>query len=138
MIYYAVIDTNVLVSALLSNHEDAATVQLIGRLIAGEVVPVYSAEIMREYRNVLSRKKFKFDVDMIDYILLAVEKFGILVEATATGIVLPYMKDLPFYKVVMEKRDDNAYLVTGNLKHFPREKFIVTARQMLDILDGKE
>lgn len=138
MICYAVIDTNVLVSALLSNHEDAATVQLIGRLIAGEVVPVYSSEIMSEYRNVLSRKKFKFDVDMINYILLAVEKFGILVETTATGLVLPDMKDLPFYEVVMEKRDDNAYLVTGNLKHFPREKFIVTARQMLDILDWKE
>jgi superfamily II RNA helicase len=48
------------------------------------------------------------------------------------------MKDLPFYEVIMEKRDEDAYLVTGNLKHFPFEKFIVTARQLLDILDGKE
>ena len=38
----------------------------------------------------------------------------------------------------MEKRDDNAYLVTGNLKYFPEEPFIVTARQLLDILDRKE
>lgn len=45
------------------------------------------------------------------------------------------MKDLPFYEVVMEKRDDNAYLVTGNLKHFPEREYIVTARQLLDILD---
>ena len=36
----------------------------------------------------------------------------------------------------MVKRDDDAYLVTGNLKHFPDEKFIVTAREMLDILDS--
>ncbi len=49
---------------------------------------------------------------------------------------MPDMKDLPFYEVVMEKRDDNAYLVTGNLKHFPQEAFIVTARQMIDILNG--
>ena len=83
----------------------------------------------------LSRKKFKFAPDMINYILNAVEKFGILVEASETGIILPDMKDLPFYEVVMEKREDNAYLVTGNLKHFPRENFIVTARQMLDILE---
>lgn len=53
-------------------------------------------------------------------------------------ICLPDTKDLPFYEVVMEKREENAYLVTGNLKHFPSEPFIVTARQMLDILDGKK
>lgn len=75
---------------------------------------------------------------MIQYILSAMEKFGVLVKPSATGMILPDMKDLPFYEVVMEKRNDNAYLITGNLKHFPTEKFIVTARQMLDILDGKK
>jgi len=44
---------------------------------------------------------------------------------------------LPFYEVVLDKREDGAYLVTGNLKHFPRESFIVTAREMLELLDGK-
>lgn len=136
MICYAVIDTNVLVSALLSNHSNAATVQLIGKLLEGEIVPVYSGEIMREYREVLNRKKFKFEPDMVAYILSAVEKYGILAEPSATGMILPDMKDLPFYEVVMEKRNEDAYLVTGNLKHFPVEPFIVTPRQMLDILDG--
>lgn len=137
MICYAVIDTNVLVSALLSVHKDAATVQVVGRLIGGEIIPVYSREIMHEYREVLSRKKFKFEPDMIDNILLAIEKYGIYVEPSATGMELPDRKDLPFYEVVMDKRKDGAYLVTGNLKHFPVRPFIVTARQMLDILDGK-
>lgn len=138
MICYAVIDTNVLVSALLSNHTDAAMVQLIGRLIRGEVVPIYSAEIMQEYQEVLSRKKFKFELNMINYILATIEKYGILVEVSSTGVILPDMKDLPFYEVVMEKRDNNAYLITGNLKHFPTEPFIVTPRQMLDILDRRK
>lgn len=138
MIYYAVIDTNVLVSALITSRSDVATVQLVERLIAGEIIPVYSRHIMQEYRDVLSRKKFKFAPEMIDYLLSAVEKYGIVVEPAATGIILPDMKDIPFYEVVMEKRDDDAYLVTGNLKHFPSEPFIVTARQMLDIMDGKE
>lgn len=137
MICYAVIDTNVLVSALLSVHKDAATVQVVGRLIGGEIIPVYSREIMHEYREVLSRKKFKFEPDMIDNILLAIEKYGIYVKPSATGMELPDRKDLPFYEVVMDKRKDGAYLVTGNLKHFPVRPFIVTARQMLDILDGK-
>lgn len=137
MTYYAVIDTNVLVSALLSKHNDSATVQVIERMIIGEIVPVYSTEIMTEYREVLSRKKFKFPKEMINYLLSAVEKFGIMVEPTASNVILPDMKDLPFYEVVLEKKNDGAYLVTGNLKHFPAKPFIVTARQMLDILDNK-
>lgn len=137
MICYAVIDTNVLVSALISNHTDTATVQLVGRLISGEIVPVYSNEIMREYREVLGRKKFKFDKDMINYILLAVERYGVMIDPSASGVILPDMKDLPFYEVAMDKREEEAYLVTGNLKHFPAQPFIVTAREMLNILDGK-
>ena len=137
MTCYAVIDTNVLVSALISNHADAATVQLVGRMIGGEIIPVYSDEIMREYREVLGRKKFKFEQDMINYLLSVMEKYGLHVEPTTSDAILPDMKDLPFYEVVMEKREDGAYLVTSNLKHFPTAPFIVTARQMLDLLDGK-
>ena len=137
MKYYAVIDTNVLVSALLSGHSDAATVLLIGKVISGELIPVYSADIMSEYREVLSRPKFKFDKVLTDYLLAAVGRFGLMVEATATGAILPDMKDLPFYEVVMEKRrSDDAYLVTGNIKHFPREAFIVTPSEMLRIING--
>ena len=135
MICCAVVDTNVLVSALLSGNETAATVQIVANLIAGKIIPVYSTEIMQEYREVLSRPKFKFSAEMISYLLSAIDKYGILVEPASMDIVLPDMKDLPFYEVVMEKRSDNAYLVTGNLKHFPKEPFIVTARQMLDILN---
>ena len=135
MICYAVIDTNVLVSALLAKKSDSATVQVIERMIKGEIIPVYSNEIMNEYHEVLCRKKFKFSPELVTFFLSAIEKFGILAEPSETGITLPDMKDLPFYEVVMEKRDDNAYLVTGNLKHFPEREFIVTARQLLDILD---
>ena len=88
---YAVIDTNVLVSALLSTNEEAA--------------------------------------------METVVKFGISIEPTHQEVQLPDMKDLPFYEVVMEKRVDDAYLVTGNIKHFPKRTYIVTARQMLDILE---
>ena len=137
MTYYAVIDTNVLVSALLSRHDDAATVQVIERMIDGDVIPVYSNMIMAEYREVLQRKRFHFAPALIEYLLSAVEKFGLLVEPAPSGVILPDMKDVPFYEVVMEKRDDDAYLVTGNIKHFPTEPFIVTAREFLELLDGK-
>lgn len=135
MICYAVIDTNVLVSALLSRKDDTATVQVFGKVITGEIIPVYSNLITREYREVLSRKKFGFSGSLIEYLMSAVEKYGILVDPSPSGIILPDMKDVPFYEVVLEKRDDNAYLVTGNIKHFPKEPFIVTPRELLDILN---
>ena len=62
-------------------------------------------------------------------------KYGLSVEPSPTGALLPDMKDLPFYEVVLEKRNDGAVLVTGKLKHFPAEPFIVTPREMLDLLD---
>ncbi|MBQ5968850.1 MAG: putative toxin-antitoxin system toxin component, PIN family [Clostridia bacterium] len=137
MICYAVIDTNVLVSALLSGNEDAATVQVIIRLLGGEIIPIYSNDITKEYREVLNRKKFGFSPDVVEYLLSAVEQYGILVEPSPTGITLPDMKDLPFYEVVLEKHTegDDAYLVTGNTKHFPVKPFVVTPRELLDILN---
>ena len=138
MTYYAVVDTNVLVSALITNNKTAATSQILDRLMGGEFTTVYSKEIMNEYREVFGRSKFRIDPGLINYVLSTIEKIGIMVEPSPTGAMLPDMKDLPFYEVVMEKHDDNAYLVTGNIKHFPTEPFIVTPRQMLDILDGKK
>ena len=138
MICLAGIDTNVLVSALLSAHEDAATVQVIERMLSGEITPVYSSSILSEYREVLHRDKFGFSPQTVAYLLSAIEKFGVLVEPSSWDAALPDPKDLPFYAVVMEKREDGAYLVTGNLKHFPVRPYIVTARQLLDLLDHLE
>jgi len=42
-------------------------------------------------------------------------------------------KDIVFYEVKMSKED--AYLVTGNIKHFPRKPFVVTPREMVEILE---
>lgn len=137
MICYAVIDTNVLVSALLSSKDNAATVQVLDKVLSGEIIPVYSSTITKEYREVLHRRNFGFSADLIDYLLSAIEKYGILINPSSTGITLPDMKDLPFYEVVLEKRDDNAYLVTGNIKHFPKEPFIVTPKELLAILKQK-
>ena len=138
MLCYAVIDTNILVSSLLSKRNDSATVQVIGRVITGDIIPLYSNQMIKEYKEVLCRKKFGFSYSTVNYLIKAFEKFGIQVEPSPIGEILPDLKDLPFYEVVMEKRRDGAYLVTGNIKHFPERDFIVTARQLIDILEQKE
>lgn len=49
------------------------------------------------------------------------------------------MDDLIFYEVAMEKRDNDAYLVTGNQKHYPIRAFIVTPAEMMKIIqEGEE
>lgn len=135
MNYYAVVDTNVIISALLPHKNVSATSQILDYMVEGKIIPVYSKEILREYYEVLSRKKFSFPQETIQWLIETIIKYGVSVDPTPTGEQLPDMKDLPFYEVVMEKRVDDAYLVTGNLKHFPKRTYIVTARQMLDILD---
>ena len=135
---YAVLDTNVIVSALLSSKADAATVQVLQKLFSDSFCPVISKEIMAEYTEVLHRAKFHFSPAIVEDLLFAIEEKAEYVIPASTGAILPDMKDLPFYEVVMEKRADDAYLVTGNQKHFPAEPFIVTAREFLEILDGKE
>lgn len=138
MICYAVIDTNVLVSALLSSHDNAATVQVVGKLFSGEVIPLFSEEILREYAEVLRRKKFGFSEETVGSLIYVIEKYGEMLVPTPTDVILPDMKDLPFYEVVLEKGEDEAHLVTGNLKHFPAKPFIVTAREFLYILNGNK
>jgi len=137
MICYAVIDTNVLVSALISSHPDAATVQVIGKLFSGEFISLYSKEILKEYNEVLRRDRFKFSEKTVSTLLGVIEKYGEKIVPSPTGESLPDMKDLPFYEVVMEKRDEYAYLVTGNMKHFPNRPFIVTPNEFLELLKRK-
>ena len=43
-----------------------------------------------------------------------------------------------FYEVVMAKRKDDAYLVTGNQKHFPVRPFVVTPAEMMEILEKEQ
>lgn len=135
---YAVIDTNVLVSALLSSHDDTATVLVVGKIFTGDVIPIFSDEILKEYNEVLRRKKFHFSENIVSMLINTIEKVGERVEPSSTDVLLPDIKDLPFYEVIMERREDNAYLVTGNIKHFPIKPFIVTAKELLDILNREK
>ncbi len=131
---FVVIDTNIIVTALLSSKDDSATVQVMEKVFRQEVTPIYSKEIFAEYTNVLNRPKFHFSKELVDYMLSAIKQFGILIEPIGDAmIVLPDMKDVPFYRLVLESED--VCLITGNIKHFPQESRIMTARQLIDILN---
>ena len=74
----------------------------------------------------------------MDVILDNLAAQAVFINEEKLDVNLPDPKDVVFYEVVMEERkNQDAFLVTGNLKHFPVERFIVTPRQFLDILLGK-
>ena len=134
---YAVIDTNVFISALITKNSEASTVKVLEAVLIGDIVPLYHEDIIAEYDEVLHRAKFKIDDATIQLLLNAVTKYGVEVFPQPTGEILVDMDDLVFYEVAMEKRDDDAYLVTGNQKHYPIKDFIVTPTEMIEILKGK-
>jgi putative PIN family toxin of toxin-antitoxin system len=131
--YYAVIDTNVLVSAMLKwNSVPGHIIELV---FDGLIVPVFSREIIEEYKEVLSRSKFHLSNDIVEDIIGSLTDSGIFVDGETQNMEFIDEKDRMFFEVVMEERkEEDAYLVTGNIRHFPVEPFVVTPRQMLDII----
>ena len=137
MKYYAVIDTNVLVSAMFS--VDSVPGKIASETLEGRIIPLVSKEILEEYREVLFRPKFRFDRGAVNLLLDTLIKRGIYVDAGPVSEFIPDPEDVIFYAVVMEqRRTDDAYLVTGNSKHFPKRPFVVTPREMLDIINAED
>ena len=77
MVYYAVIDTNVFISALLSKRTDSPTVRVLEAMFDGKIIPLYHEEILAEYDEVLHRKKFHFKEKMIQIVINAVKQYGV-------------------------------------------------------------
>lgn len=133
---YAVIDTNVFVSALFSKNINVATVKVLDAIFQGKIVPLYNDEIIAEYEEVLHRSKFHFTPSLVNKYLKSICKMGISSERVHSDEVFPNQDDVVFYEVALSKED--AYLVTGNTKHFPKTPIVVTPAEMMEILQRKE
>ena len=129
MMRKVVIDTNVLVSALLSSSEDSATVRILAMVFADLVIPVLTDGIFREYGEVLRRRKFNFPEESVSELLEEIKKRSILVNPAVSDLELPDDKDRPFLDALLS--EDDAILVTGNLKYFPQHEQIMTARSFI-------
>ncbi len=120
-----VLDTNVLVSALLNSF--GAPGRVLDLVLAGELTVAHDDRIMAEWRQVLRREKFGFPAGDIEVLLGFVESEGISVNPSPLGIELPDQDDLPFLEVAHAAE---ATLITGNTRHYPPEK-----RQGVVVLD---
>ena len=66
----AVIDTNIIVSALLSSNDEAATVKVLELLLKGQILSVVTDSILQEYEEVLIRKNSVFPKKMYPFFLM--------------------------------------------------------------------
>ena len=103
---FAVIDTNVIVSALLSSNLESNPVRVFRAIVQERVVPLYNDEILEEYRSVLSRPKFHLDLPLIETVIKAIVTDGLNIDRTlAAGIDFTDPKDIVFYEVALSVED---------------------------------
>ena len=137
MKYYAVIDTNVIVSALL--NPDSIPGTILKYASSGLIAPLINDEILREYKEVISREEFNFKKEVIESTLLLFEEKSIAMDRTSTDEIFTDKKDIVFFEVTLTGRlTADTFLVTGNLKHFPKKPFVVSPREMLTIIEEKD
>lgn len=133
MKYYAVIDTNVIVSSMLKGTSIPGII--VSKALDGPIIPLLNDEIIEEYNEVLSRDRFGLSKEAVVELIDNLKKRGIFLDRTETTEQFPDSYDIVFYEIVLTaKNNTEAYLITGNKKHFPIKSFVVTPREMLDII----
>ena len=109
-----VLDTNVLVSGFLS--PSGAPAAILRSVLAGRIAVCFDERILAEYRDVLTRGKFRFDRSRVNRVLAIIELHGTPVLAEPLHLELPDPDDAMFIEVAAA--GDANCVVTGNLKHF--------------------
>lgn len=123
-----ILDTNVIISAHLTKHDNAATRKVYNFATNEFCWLIYSEDIMREYIRVLHYPKFNFSKETIRKILDYIVHNGLQLVADPSDVQLTDRTDQPFFDLVTTKSAGVPLLVTGNLRHYPRCHFVVSPR----------
>lgn len=126
---YAVIDTNVWVSALLTHNVNSPTERVFRLVFNGEITALFNEDILAEYEEVLTRKKFKFPQKDVQELLDYIKKNGIHENRTPFEETMPDEDDRVFLEISLSRED--SFLVTGNLKHYPKLPEILTPAEFI-------
>ena len=129
---YVVIDTNVLVSALITKNPEAVTAKVVRLLLEQEFVPLYDADIIAEYEDVLHRSKFPILKETADALISFIIENGIESSRVDFEESMPDEDDRVFYEVSLSQED--SFLVTGNLKHYPTSPRVITPADFVNLI----
>jgi putative PIN family toxin of toxin-antitoxin system len=117
----AVLDTNIIVSALLSGKGNPG--KIVDLFLAGELKLFYSDEILEEYADVLYRPHLRIPIGDANAAIAAIRQHGEKIWSIPSVHAMTDEDDRVFYDVAVSAK---AYLITGNTKHYPNEPFILT------------
>jgi len=133
-----VLDTNVIVSAGIEPRGAPAKI-VMGWVSEGHVQVVTSREVVAEYRDVVRRLNFQrygFPPPWLEFLI---EESLRLVDSEPWGLACPDPSDLPFLALASAA---GAWLVTGNLSHFPESSRggvkVLSPAEYLVHLEGSE
>jgi putative PIN family toxin of toxin-antitoxin system len=131
-----VIDTNIIVSALLKTQSNPALI--ISIILRRNYKLCLSEEIFSEFEEVLARDKFKhLDRLKVKELLSTLKKNSLwVVPKISVNDVAKDPADNAFLECALETGAD--FLITGNIHHFPVKQFhqtrIVSPGEFLDLI----
>jgi putative PIN family toxin of toxin-antitoxin system len=126
-----VVDTNVIVSALMNVNGIPA--KILSLVLNGSLKILYDNRIVFEYIDVLSRKEFCFSEETISDMINYIKRDGEFINAEHQKMKFSDETDKKFYEVY--KSGKAQYLITGNIKHFPKEEAIIIPKHFIQIYE---
>ncbi|MBI2264987.1 MAG: putative toxin-antitoxin system toxin component, PIN family [Armatimonadetes bacterium] len=125
-----VADTNVLVSGLLNPKGPPG--QILDLILEGDLEILIDDRILSEYRSVLREKELGIRREDVKSVLALLERVGARVALLPLSLELPDPDDVVFAEAA--RAGKAAYLVTGNLRHFPDISEAISPRGLIEHL----
>jgi putative PIN family toxin of toxin-antitoxin system len=125
-----VLDTNIIVSSFL--NPKGLPGEIVSLVLTKKLRVCYDNKILYEYTDVLTRSRFNFNVELANDFLEFVKNNGEYVAAESQKIKFTDEDDKIFYDVY--KSSEAEYIITGNKRHYPQEKNVITPREFMEIM----
>ncbi|GMO48695.1 MAG: hypothetical protein Ta2B_30350 [Termitinemataceae bacterium] len=127
-----VLDTNVIVSAFITASGKPA--RILRMVLERRFDLCYNSIILAEYEGVTARVKFAKTIDQnnVKRFIDILRTIGVSFVPQASSVPLIDETDRIFYDTA---KDSNSILITGNVKHFPKEHFIMLPSDFLNVHD---
>ena len=127
-----VLDTNVIVSALLCPQSLPA--KILGLVLNETIGIAYDNNVLVEYIDVLNRDTFKINREIIKTVLDFITNDGEYMISMPQNLKFTDEDGKIFYELYKSGEVD--FLITGNIKHFPKEKNIITPGEFIEIVNN--